>query len=229
MREAPDRIRRVVEQWLADGRPSQPSIGWPRQRWLEDFPASATSLGRLPERLDRASVRAACVDARSSPAGAVTAFLAAMAWGYGDGVGYGRYRTARILASRSDAAERLQYVARTIRTEGAAGGYRALASEGLSRLTGLGPSFGTKLLYFWQPEDQRPRALILDTFVANWLERETSWTINPVPWSVVTYRGYLGQMHAWATEVGIEPDELEMCIFRSEASRRGSQWADAPI
>jgi hypothetical protein len=227
MREVPAEVRRVVERWIADSKPVQPSIPWPRQRWLEDFPANASVLTRLPDRLDRSAVRSACTDAWRSPDHAVDAFLAVMAWGYGEGVGYGRYRTGRILASRSDSTARLHSLARTVMTDGAVAGYRALASEGLSRLTGLGPSFGTKLLYFWQPSDRRPRALILDAFVASWLDLRAGWRIDPVPWSVQAYRGYLDQMHEWAHDLGIAPDELEMSIFRDEASRRGSQWGDA--
>lgn len=226
MREVPAEVRRVVERWIADGKPAQPSIPWPRQRWLDDFPANASAMKRLPDRLDRSAVRSACTDAWRSPDQAIDAFLAVMAWGYGDGVGYGRYRTGRILSSRSDSTARLHSLARTVVTEGAVAGYRALASEGLSRLTGLGPSFGTKLLYFWQPSDRRPRALILDAFVANWLDLRAGWKIDSVPWSVQVYRGYLDQMHAWADDLGIAPDELEMSIFRDEASRRGSQWGD---
>lgn len=228
MRDIPDRVRLVVERWVGDGAPGQPPIRWPRQRWLKDFPGNAAALARLPDRLDRAAVRTACADASRSPAQAVEAFLAVMAWGFGDSVGYGRYRTGRILASRSDSAPRLHAVAQAIVTDGPLAGYRALASPGVSRLRGLGPSFGTKLLYFWQPADRRPRALILDAFVANWLEREVDWRLDHVPWSVDTYRRYLDQMHAWAEALGIEPDELEMCIFHDEASRRGSQWGDQP-
>jgi hypothetical protein len=228
MRDIPDRVRQLIDRWVEDGTPGQPPIPWPRQRWLEDFPGNAAALGRLPDRLDRAAVRTACADASRSPAQAVEAFLAVMAWGFGDSVGYGRYRTGRILASRSDSAPRLHAVAQAIVTDGPLAGYLALASPRASRLHGLGPSFGTKLLYFWQPADRRPRALILDAFVAKWLEDEVDWRLDPLPWSVDTYRRYLDQMHAWAEVLGIEPDELEMCIFQDEASRRGSQWGDEP-
>ena len=210
MRDIPDQIRRLVDRWVEGGTPGQPPIPWPRQRWLEDFPGNAAALALLPDRLDRAAVRTACADASRSPAQAVEAFLAVMAWGFGDSVGYGRYRTRRILASRSDSAPRLHAVAQAIVTDGPLAGYHALASPGVSRLHGLGPSFGTKLLYFWQPADRRPRALILDAFVAKWLEREVDWRLDPLAWSVDTYRRYLDQMHAWAEALGIEPDEFEI-------------------
>lgn len=57
--------------------------------------------------------------------------------------------------------------------------------------------------------------MILDAFVASWLDREAAWKVDPVPWSLEVYRGYLDAMHAWASDLGVEPDELEMCIFRA--------------
>lgn len=222
MPKVPDAVRRVVEDWLAGGRPAQPATAWPRDRWIADFPESAAALGRLPPLLDRSAVRAVGADAARSPGNAVDAFLAVMAWGYGERVGYGRFRTSEILGSRPNAPTRLHAVARAVVNEGAIPGYRALATR--SRLTGLGPSFGTKLLYFWQPNAARPRALIFDAFVAGWLKREVGLRIDALQWSVAAYARYLTQMHAWAAMLGIEPDELEMCIFRDEASRRGSQW-----
>ena len=225
MREVPDPIRRLVEQWIADGRPPQPSTEWHRDAWVADFPAHAAWLAGLPELLDRPAVRVASVGAGKNPNAAVDAYLAVMAWGYGKGVGYGRWRTGQILASRSDAADRLHAVAQALAEDGALAGYQALASFALSRLHGLGPAFGTKLLYFWQPADQRPRALILDDYVATWLNREVGGRINSVTWSLETYRAYVADMNGWAAALGIEPDDLEMCVFQSEAARRGSQWA----
>jgi len=118
-------------------------------------------------------------------------------------------------------------VATLLRSEGGAhAGYRALASSDVARLKWLGPSFGTKFLYFRQPRPTKTVALILDDFVAKWLAREVGFEVDPVPWSAANYTRYLEQMHAWAAALGIEPDELELCIFRAEAARRGSQWAD---
>lgn len=221
MEEFPSPVRRVVVEWRDAGRPTQPGIAWPRTEWMTDFPAQAPALSRLPDHLDRSTVLAASVDAAKSTEHALESFFAVMAWAYGD-VGYGRYRTARILEALPDAALRLQTVANAVISDGARGGYKALATT--SRLKWLGPAFGTKLLYFWQPTDVRPRALILDAYVAGWLQRETGQRFDPVEWSVVGYDRYLRQMHAWADALGTAPDELEMCMFVEEASRRGSQW-----
>jgi hypothetical protein len=228
MPDVPEPIRRVAQSWIDGDRPAQPAIGWPRERWIQDFPASATLLEGLPERLDRADVAAIGIHAAESPERAVDAYLAVMAWGFGDTVGYGRFRTSRILNGREDAPARLHAVAMAVVNEGAIAGYRALATT--SRLEFLGPSFGTKLLYFWQPPADRPRALIFDAFVAGWLDREAGVRIDAMQWSVAAYTRYLTQMHEWAAALSIEPDELEMCIFRSEASQRpGNQWGrEAP-
>ncbi len=152
-----------------------------------------------------------------------------MAWGFGDSVGYGRYRAGRIIESRPDAAERLHRVAQAVASDGPIAAYRALGSSSVARLHWLGPSFGTKFLFFCQPRPAQTIALILDAFVANWLSEAVNWRVNPVPWSVENYRRYLDQMHQWATVLTIAPDELETCIFQAEASKRGSQWADGAV
>jgi hypothetical protein len=69
-------------------------------------------------------------------------------------------------------------------------GYAALA--GLHRVAGLGPSFGSKFLYFVSPEGRR--ALILDQRVADWLGREVALSLNPTRWSMRTYTTYLTAM-----------------------------------
>lgn len=66
--------------------------------------------------------------------------------------------------------------------------------------------------------------MILDAFVSRWLDREAGIRIDSVQWSAAAYGRYLAHMHDWAAELGVAPDELEMCMFREEASRRGSQW-----
>lgn len=44
-------------------------------------------------------------------------------------------------------------------------------------------------------------------------------------WHVPTYRRYLASMYAWAGEMAIAADDLEMCIFSEQARLAGSQWA----
>lgn len=223
MTEVPEPVRRVVEEWIAAGRPAQPPFPWPRDRWIAAFPAHRELFERLPALLDRAAVAAVGAEAARSRDCAVEAFLAVEAWGFGDRA-YGPFRARRILDSNHGAPERLQAMALALAAEGTIAGCRALATS--SRLVYLGISFGTKLLYFCQPPDaDPPRALILDDFVASWLDREVGFRAGVVEWSCTAYGRYLEHMHEWAAALGIEPDELEMCIFMAEAARRGSTWA----
>jgi hypothetical protein len=221
--DVPAPVVAVVAAWRAAGSPPQPAIAWPRHRWQEAFPEHAPWLDDLPAEIDREDVRHHARSAASGEEGAVRAFLAAMAWGYGR-VGYGPWRSARILRSRPDAAMRLHRSATALRELGALEGYELLAAT--CRLQGLGPAFGTKYLAFCPQPAEQPHALILDRLVADWLRRSTRLSIDPVPWSPRGYARYLDRMRSWAAAAEVTPEELEQCIFRVEASTRGGQWSE---
>lgn len=93
---------------------------------------------------------------------------------------------------------------------------------GSGRIEGLGPTFGTKFLYFASPA--HARALILDKLIATALERTSALRLNPVPWKERTYATYIATMGIWARHLGVEPDELEQVLFTDQASLNGSQW-----
>jgi hypothetical protein len=180
MTDVPSAVAGVVGDWQAGGRPRQQGIGWPRERWLAAFPETADALQALPVRLDRGTVGAACAGAAGSPAAAWQAFVVVMAWGYGT-VGYGAWRTARILQGDSHAPDRLASVAQQLGERGALDAYGLLG--GACRLRGLGPAFGTKYLYFCPQAAAGPRALILDRLVARWLARNARVSLNSGFWS----------------------------------------------
>jgi hypothetical protein len=222
--EPPKAIREIVRRWRDDGSPTQPATRWPRQRWVTSFPADSEALRAVPDLLDRQSVRRSCAGAAAGADAARDAFLVVMASGYGSQVGYGPWRTRRILTHIPDAADRLLAVTRTLAEDDAPSAYRRLARGGDCTLFWLGPAFGTKYLYFCQPSGQETTALILDALVSAWIERETGLKLNSVSWSVPTYGTYLEHMHRWAPAVGCRPDELEYCIFRTMAKESQSQW-----
>ena len=149
------------------------------------------------------------------------AFLAAMAWGYGN-VGYGPWRVAQALEDPQAAVKVLQ-VATALHEEGALAAYSLMATE--CRLNRIGPAFGTKFLYFADSGCHAHRALILDRLVADWLNAHTTPPVNPVPWSLSTYEAYLDRMHCWAAALGVKPDALELAMFSDMAEARGNQWA----
>ena len=167
-----------------------------------------------------------CLGAAADAQSAETAFVAIMTWGFGT-VGYGRWRTQRILIDTPNASARLAAAARTLAEDGASAAYERLASHKDCGLRGLGPAFGTKYIYFIQPRDQAVRALIFDRLVADWLGRETNLGLSAGAWSVAMYARYLDAMHAWASSLGCQPDDVETCIFRTMATERGNQWGRA--
>lgn len=215
----PETLREMVANWQKAKQPRQPDIPWPRDRWIAAFPDDTDDFQSLPDRLDRASIRAACVDAPASPEAARWAFLAAMAWGYG-GVGYGQWRSHRVLDAQG-ASERLAEVARSLAEDGAIAAYERFSDS--CRLYGLGPAFGTKFLYFCPQAEAGPSALILDRVVSDWLRNAVDTRINPVPWSPRTYRTYVGLLGDWADELDVTPSVIEELIFVSNAS---GQWAN---
>ena len=125
------------------------------------------------------------------------AFVAAMAWGFRPN-SYGPFRTNEMLKNISGETQRRD--ARTILLEvfdelKSGSGKPIDAYVKLSRkITGLGPAFGTKFLYFASREDDR--APILDAVVANWLwkygvrDSKGKW-LSAVPWKRANYQRYL--------------------------------------
>lgn len=218
----PVAMRHVVNDWRAGGRPRQDGIAWPRRRWIAAFPEHNDHLAGLPERLARADVRASCVDAAHGGVATKRAFLTAMTWGYGN-VGYGPWRTARILRTTPNAVELLADVAAVLVADGAIAAYARLGSS--RRLKWFGPAFGTKYLYFCQQRESARPALILDRLIADWLDKSGGLRLNPVPWSTATYRRYIEHMWTWAEALGVAPDVLEERIFVDEARKRRNQWA----
>jgi Putative 8-oxoguanine DNA glycosylase OGG-like protein len=191
---------------------------------MDEFPGHAAMLSDIPGgRLGRPQVRQACWNAASSPAAALVAFIAIMAWGYGK-VGYGPYHVRRVLASVPDPGSRLQVAVGELARGGPVAAYGLLGDNGVPALPGLGPAFGTKFLYFCSPPGG-PTALILDSLVAKWLRANTVLRLNEARWSVPTYQRYLATLSRWAAETAVTADELETCIFLAQAKAAGNQWA----
>ena len=132
----PGSVRHVVDAWRAAGSPSQEGIAWPRQRWIDAFPAHVTMFAALPDRLDRSAVRRACVRAAVSPADAEHSFLAVMAWGYGR-VGYGPFRVRRLLDAAPNGGAQLQAAASKVAEERPVAAYACLGDHGTVRLPHL--------------------------------------------------------------------------------------------
>jgi hypothetical protein len=195
---------------------SQPSISWPVEAWLETFPLYGDLFAMLPAHLNRDVIRGCCAAQPQNSDGAVRAFLASLAWGYGK-LGYGPHRASRVL-SNPGAAEKLARARAAVLNEGPISGYRALA--GPERLDGLGPAFGTKFLYF-----QNRDALILDRLIGGWYRTLSGVNPTVTRWDPARYAGYLAQMQLWAQKGRTKPDLLEEAVFTLIATTDDqSQW-----
>lgn len=206
----PQAVESIVRKWQENGSPQQQAFGWSLDKWQAKFPDYAGALSKLPPAVDRDVILEACKDAASSPDSAIEAFLVAMAWGYG-GVGYGPWRTKRILDGDAEAGQKLQAVAEAVATDGSVAGYQLMANA--SRLKHLGPAFGTKFLYFCPQAHTGPRALILDQIVGSWLDSEADLDLDFETWDTGDYETYVQTVENWAGELGVQATDIEECIF----------------
>jgi hypothetical protein len=119
------------------------------------------------------------------------------------------------------AAESIATIVDLTRTQGAAAGWRALLNT--HKITGLGMSFGTKLLYYaGYTSDRRPRPLVLDERVRAALDVLAPGTV-PAKGLVrqADYLRYLELAEAWADDAIWQqsPDVVEYALFTHGAGR----------
>lgn len=220
-----EELRLLVRDWQERRCPPQRGIKWRQPDWMAAFPAHRQRLRQLPATLDRADVRRVAAGSVHGPIDAEFAFLVVKAWGEGDN-GYGPSRALESLELTREPDRRLLAVAQTLRDRGALAAYALLSDGGQCRIFNLGPAFGTKFLYFCQPDGQRPQALIHDKNVADWLHDRAGFTRASTAWSPSRYSAYLTQMHSWAGQLGCQPEDIELCMFRSVLGP-SNQWNDA--
>lgn len=143
-------------------------------------------------------------------------FISIMAWGYGRAWG-GPWRVRQMLLD-PDADDKIRRVIELVRTEGAVAGYRALTRDGAAHLKYLGPSFGTKLLYFaGYGSDVDPRPLILDRRVGTALDtfgvHLRYGTFDPSDYEV-----YLALAAEIAAGAGRLPHDVEWWLFMRDVT-----------
>jgi hypothetical protein len=148
-----------------------------------------------------------------------------MAWGYGR-VGYGPFRVRRVLDAAPNVGVQLRAAAGAAAEGRPVEAYACLGDHGAARLPYLGPAFGTKFLYCCSSTGTRP-VLILDRLMARWLRENVGLAFNEVRWSVSTYKRCLETMVNWADELALAADQLEVCIFSTQARLGDTQSASA--
>ncbi|MEU8166945.1 hypothetical protein [Micromonospora sp. NPDC049004] len=210
----PNRLRELLSRWDAKGRRPQGGIRWNRSTWLASLMEHQNLLGELPDRLDRDHVAERGRRAGDGEDKAVQAFVTAMVWGYGR-VGYGAFRTARVLRENDEAPRILREVALKTRRDGGAEAFEWLKRH---RLRYLGVSFATKYLFFCSDAEAAP-ALVLDRRVQRWLWQHADCDVS-LDWNVEDYRRYLCLVSTWARELKLRPDEVEYLMFADDGSQQ---------
>lgn len=218
----PDALLQTYERWYRAGRPAQVGSRWNRTAWSRQLPQYTDFFESLgPDGLNRVQAvekSPAVVDHQT----AVQVFLLAMVWGHGS-VGYGPFRTRRIL-ERPEVASELLEVAEIAYRGGGLEAFAHVASrrrESGTFLKWLGPAFGTKYIYFLTAQDttQQP-APVMDAVVRRWFGVHVpDRPLKVGIWDVLSYRTFLESLTEWAEEIRerfghhVRLDDVEYMIF----------------
>ncbi|MCD1287781.1 hypothetical protein CV023_18410 [Brevibacterium sp. CCUG 69071] len=164
-------------------------------------------------------------------------FLLAMLWGYGL-VGYGPFRTRRIL-DRPEAAAELFEVAQVAQSDGGLAAFKLIADcrNGGERsfLKWLGPAFGTKYIYFLTAKNnpQKP-APVMDAVVYRWFRKHApDRKLRVDLWHTPSYEQFLSSLEEWAADITqqfdqeIQIDDVEYLIFAEGSRFEGNDWSES--
>ncbi|MGE2817951.1 hypothetical protein ACQI5H_22820 [Mycobacterium heidelbergense] len=213
----------VLTEVLATQPLPQRAFRWSPAGWrkeMHDLPEALQVLDRLPERVDRSTVREVVL-AELGCGRVLSAFVGAMVWGYGD-AGYGATRVRWVLTGirpgahnapvRGDVAGLLDKAAEVVRAQGPVEGFRYMNNTG--RIKYLASAFFTKWLYFASAltsADDPNAAPILDMQVRNWLEKYAGVSLELGRTS--DYQRYFEALTTWGEKYGRTPVQVEKAIF----------------
>lgn len=152
-----------------------------------------------------------------------------MIWGYGL-VGYGPYRTERVLFRGGDAPDKvaigqLRDVAAVALSQGGTAAFKHIADQRRTNrayLKYLGPAFGTKFIYFLTKASPADTTPVMDSVVTGWVQRNVpdAGTFNLSWWDSGSYERYVGLMNDWASDLPSSSahawaaDDVELLIFQ---------------
>jgi hypothetical protein len=179
---------------------------WPAE--LDHLPEHAN--GRI--RIDRAllfAIAQRAITELDNPWSATQLHAAITFWGAPAGLS--RKRAVKPLADVNVSA-RLSEAIKVVRGAGPASAYKALSRYQRLWISGLGPSYFTKLMYYagYGAKPYMSQPLIMDDNVVAGLIKVTGQQWEA---SVDDYVRYLDLAKDWAYEFGTEPDVIERRLF----------------
>lgn len=235
----PRGIRSIVEEWKLRDKPWQWGTDWDPEPWIRLFPEHSSfileqkkyNLGFLNRDLVH-QILQECYQNDDF----IQALLIVMIWGY-SGNSTGPARTRRIL-DESDIARKLQNIFELLRdyeTEERISNIRKAFEIVTQDIKYLGPSFGTKFLFFAGKElgfdnssghEILPELVIIDRRVAHawryWFGDE--FDLNRMNGS--DYCRFIEKINQAANSLEIHPEELEFILFcNPDNSTVDSNWA----
>jgi len=200
---------------------AQGPVGVPPATWRNRFNLGGVpQVGGLPDfHLDRNAVRAICRDPRQN---VLFGYVCAMAWG-GQGDGNGRRNPINAWAHAQVIAVRLTALRMGGLTRSEA--YNLFCNGG--EIPGLGPSFFTKLLYFFSPT---PSFFIMDQWTAKSVNLLTGTRVVRMYGSSPTrdntggnYQAFCEEVDLMAGLIGCAGQEAEERLF-SQGGRHSWPW-----
>ncbi|WP_232085199.1 hypothetical protein [Arthrobacter sp. SO5] len=234
--ETPKALKDTYNRWQKAGRTKQSPSHWKPQAWARQLPEHASILESLPVRPIGRTDGIELVGDVTTEESAVRAFLLAMIWGYGP-VGYGPFRTRRVLESH-DAPARLLEIAKIARLQGGLAAFEHIEqrrAKDRGYLKYLGPVFGTKYLYFLTASVTTVApAPVMDAVVSRWFRKNVDGApLKVIPWDSRSYGEFLTHLDYWSKSLvgdGSEPlnlADVEYLIFASGASfELRTEWSE---
>lgn len=208
MPHVPGPVDDAFDFWKAGN--GQGCVRWSRDGWIRRL-GEREVLRKLPDRLCRMDVVDVFAAVRDEES-AEDAFITAMIWGFGR-VGYGAWRTQRILEANPDAPARLLSIDAVTKAEGGPAGFDEMARRPLKY---LGVAFGTKYLFFSSEASKEsvPAAPVLDRIIRSWLAENVQMRLDIWSWkNPQHYRDYCEQLQCWGDARGMTPGQAEEAIF----------------
>ncbi|NMH26481.1 8-oxoguanine DNA glycosylase OGG fold protein [Flavobacterium silvaticum] len=195
---------------------SDSKFTYKKDKWLKLNEAYKRFISDFEEKeISRQDIINAYKQFYSGTLGWETAFLLTMVWGFSD-TGYGTFRTNNYIGLEN--REKIINALNAIETNDLEFAYKSLKS-----IQGLSISYISKVLYFaTRACDYKDYALIFDIRVARSLVKLTSLPeifeiveINPSS-KFAHYKLYNSMIHNYSQKYNLEPESLEMFLFKQE-------------